>query len=81
MSLINNGYWHGFDIATTSGTASATSGWYSNNYTMYNNGMLNREQLLVGMDHSLPEAKPRKKSFEDKLQDEIDDWLSIFKES
>jgi len=71
MSLINNEYWQGFDIGATSAT---TTRGYSNH--IYNNGIISDYLLRIN-----PVVKPKKKTFEEKMQSEVDDWLSIFKES
>ena len=44
-------------------------------YDTYDTYRTVHNDFQVAIEASLPKAKP---SFEDELQDEIDDWLSIF---
>jgi len=77
MARVTNGYWQGFDTGSTT-TTTATSGWYANH--MYNNGIISKAYFLE-TDRLIPVAKPKKKTFEEELQNEIDNWLNIFEES
>jgi len=63
----------GYGYDTTAISSTTDTSWY----TAYD---YNHYSLRVD-PYILPEAKPKKKTFEEELQSEIDDWLSIFKEN
>lgn len=65
----------------TSATTTATDFYTSTHISGYYGYPVSYNVDAYGYIASLPNDTPaKKKTFEDKLQDEIDEWLSIFKE-
>jgi len=77
MALLNRhkDYW----TTTTAVTGTYWDNHY--NYNIYSDYLLYNGGRILGIDPAAPAAKPKKSSFENKLQDEIDSWLDIFKEN
>lgn len=76
MAIINN-YFTDYDLATTSTSTSTGTYWNTPYYDAYNKGYISKAYYT----NYIGEAKPKKKTFGDELQDEINDWLDIFKEN
>lgn len=79
MPIIRNNSYYTGTSATTSTGASTYIAEYNSfadpyTYEMYRDAQLTR---YIHREQAVP-AKPKKKTFEEKLQSEIDHWLSEF---
>jgi len=61
------------------GTSTFTGTTWYNHYAfdVYNNRYVAENNIILAYDPAAP-ATPKKKTFEEKMQKEVDDWLSIF---